>query len=51
MDSCYWVRLKDVRGEFRSIIANDNAIGQFYVLVQASDFALTTRCELERIGD
>ena len=50
-DSCYWARLRDVSGELEAIIANDNAIGQFYVQVQPSDFALTTKCELEHIGD
>jgi hypothetical protein len=50
-DSCYWARLKDVLGEVGSIIANDNATGQYYVQVQQGDFALQTRCELERIGD
>lgn len=50
-DSCYWVRLRDVSGELGAIIANDNATGQFYVQVQPSDFALTTKCELEYTGD
>jgi hypothetical protein len=49
--SCYWSRLNNVSGEFDGIIANDNAIGQFYVLVSASDFALSTACEIERVGD
>jgi len=50
-DSCYWGRLSNVAGGFDSILANDNAIGQFYVQVAASDFALSTACELERVGD
>ena len=50
-DSCYWERLRNVRGELDSIIANDNATGQYYVEVQSSDFALRTKCELERTGD
>ncbi|MDP1624671.1 MAG: hypothetical protein Q8L64_02770 [bacterium] len=49
--SCYWGRLSNVAGGFDSILANDNAIGQFYVQVAASDFALSTACELERVGD
>jgi len=50
-NSCYWARLRNVSGELGAIIANDNAIGQFYVQVQPSDFALTTNCELEHTGD
>lgn len=50
-ESCYWERLSDVAGELDSIIANDNAVGQYYVQVDASDFALSTACELERVGD
>lgn len=46
MESCYWARLKDLSGSLTSIIANDNATGQYYVEVGASDFALQTRCEL-----
>ncbi len=49
--SCYWDRLIDVTGNLDSILANDNATGQFYVQVLASDFAFSTSCELERIGD
>jgi len=51
MDSCYWGRLSNVAGGLDSILANDNAIGQFYVQVAGSDFALKTGCELERVGD
>ncbi len=49
LDSCYWARLRDVRGELDSIIANDNAIGQFYIQVSANDFALQTACDLELV--
>jgi len=49
--SCYWERMSDLQGSLYSIISNDNSIGQFYVQVGASDFALTTACELERVGD
>jgi hypothetical protein len=49
--SCYWGRLSNVAGGFDSILANDNAVGQFYVQVAGSDFALKTGCELERVGD
>jgi hypothetical protein len=50
-DSCYWARLSNVAGELDGILANDNATGQFYVQVAASDFALSTGCQLERVGD
>jgi len=50
-DSCYWARLRDVSGGMNSIIANDNATGQYYVQVQPGDYALSTKCELERTGD
>lgn len=48
--SCYWERLRSVAGDFDSIIANDNATGQFYVQVLASDFALKTACQLEWVS-
>lgn len=51
LDSCYWARLKNVSGGMNSIIANDNATGQYYIQVQSGDFALSTKCELERVGD
>ena len=38
--------MTDLRGELGSIIANDNAIGQFYIDIKATDFALETNCEL-----
>lgn len=49
LDSCYWARLSSLTSDLRNIIANDNAIGSFYVKVLPSDYALTTRCTLERI--
>ncbi len=51
LDSCYWERLNDVAGELGSIIANDNAMGSYFVQVQGSDFALKTGCALVRVGD
>jgi hypothetical protein len=45
-DSCYWARLSDLTGEFDALLANDNAIGQFYVEVLETDFALESDCEL-----
>lgn len=51
LDSCYWERLNDVAGELGSIIANDNAMGSYFVQVLGSDFALKTGCSLVRVGD
>jgi hypothetical protein len=48
--SCYWERLLSVSGDFDSILANDNATGQFYVQVLPSDFALKTACQLEWVS-
>jgi hypothetical protein len=47
--SCYWERLKDLTGTIDSILANDNEIGQFYVEVKNTDYALKTDCELLRL--
>ena len=47
LDSCYWGRLSGVSGEFSDVIANDNAVGNYFVSVKASDFALSTTCDLE----
>jgi len=44
--SCYWERQKDVLGGFDGIIANGNSDGQFYIEVKASDFSLSTDCEV-----
>src|SRR5690606_7567512 len=49
LSSCYWERLKDLKGTLGSILANDNSIGQFYVEVKSSDYALKTDCELMRL--
>ncbi len=46
LDSCYWARLSGVSGNLNDIIANDNAVGQYYINVRASDYALQTGCEL-----
>ena len=35
--SCYWARLSGASGDFSELIANENAIGQFYVEIQPSD--------------
>jgi hypothetical protein len=50
-ESCYWARLADLSGELSGILANDNAMGQFYVQVSSSDVALNTGCELTRVAD
>lgn len=49
LDSCYWARLSDLTGGLDSILANDNSIGQFFIQVLESDFALSTACELELV--
>jgi hypothetical protein len=41
LNSCYWERLRDLSGELGSTIANDNAVGQFYVEVKATDCAFS----------
>lgn len=51
LESCYWARLSDVSGSSDAILANDNAVGQFFIEVAASDFALKTGCQLNRIGE
>jgi hypothetical protein len=50
-ESCYWKRLSNVVGDLDSILANDNATGQFYIQVAATDFALFTDCELQRVDN
>ena len=47
LDSCYWARLSGVSGEFSDLIANDIAVGPYFVRVENSDFALSTSCALE----
>ena len=49
LDSCYWERLSGVTGEFDDLIANDNAIGQYFVRVFGTDYALSTTCVLELV--
>jgi hypothetical protein len=44
--SCYWARLSNLSGEMDAILANDNAIGQFYIEVLSTDIALETSCQL-----
>jgi len=48
-DSCYWARLNSLSGGLDSIIANENAIGQYYVEVKETDYAFETVCKLTKI--
>ena len=48
-DWCYWERLSDATGEFQSILANDNAEGQYFVSVAPTDFAIRFDCPVERV--
>jgi len=45
LESCYWARLSNLTGT-DDILANDNALGLYYVEVLPSDKALETGCEL-----
>lgn len=44
--SCYWERLSDVTGTIDGIITNANPMGQFYMRVKESDFAVSTDCQI-----
>ena len=46
LGSCYWQRLSGLSGETSDIIANDIAVGRFYIEVLPTDAALDTDCEL-----
>ena len=48
-DSCYWARLSGVSGEFEDVIANDIAVGQFYVDVLPADRYIKTDCPITPI--
>lgn len=50
-DSCYWERLSGASGDFSDLIANDNASGQFYVEVQATDRYFKVDCEVTPLRD
>ena len=50
-DSCYWARLSDASGDFESIRANGNAVGQFYVEVQPDDRFFRVACEVTPLQD
>ena len=48
---CYWARLSGTSGEFDELLANDSAMGVFYVTVLPTDYALQTTCELRLARD
>ena len=50
LSACYWERLSDLSGELDAVIANDNAMGRFYVEVLETDRAIETACKLLPIG-
>lgn len=50
-DSCYGARLANGTGDMCALITNDNATGQYYVQIAASDFTFETACPLERAAD
>jgi hypothetical protein len=49
LDSCYWARLSGLSGSMDELIANDNAVGLFYVEVLEGDEAFETACEVAPI--
>ena len=46
LDSCHWQRLSGVSGESHDSIASGSETGLYHISVDASDFALMTRCNL-----
>ncbi len=44
--SCYWQRLSGLGGSIDDIIANDNAVGRYYVEVNSTDKAFQTACPM-----
>ena len=51
LNSCYWARLEGVSGDLDDIIANRNAIGQFYVEVLETDAYLEIDCKATPLAD
>ena len=49
-ESCYWARLKDLTGNSDGLLANENEIGQFYLEVKTSDYALQTDCPIQLVS-
>jgi hypothetical protein len=50
-EDCYWERLSNIFGDFNGIIANDITTGQYYIQVYETDFALSTNCQIEWVGE
>ena len=50
LDTCYWARLQGVSGALDDILANDNAIGQFYIEVLEGDGYLETHCQITSLA-
>ena len=50
-ESCYWARLSGASGSSSEILSNDNASGQFYVEILASDKYFQVDCEFTRLAD
>lgn len=48
-DTCFWARLKDASGTADSILASNNSVGQYYIRVKSTDYALRTDCQLSFI--
>ena len=46
LNSCHWQRLSGVSGESHDSIASGSETGLYHISVDASDFALMTRCDL-----
>ena len=51
LNSCHWQRLSGVSGKLEDVIAVDNAIGQFYVLIKDTDAYFKTGCEVTSLAD
>ena len=50
LDTCYWARLQGVSGALDDILANDNAMGQFYIEVLEGDGYLETHCQITSLA-
>ncbi len=50
LDTCYWARLQGVSGALDDILANGNAMGQFYIEVLEGDGYLETRCQITSLA-
>lgn len=48
---CIWERRSNVAGASDGVIANNHEVEPFSVQVAEGDFAFSTTCELERVGD